>query len=160
VAVPRIGNAAAGFERLGMPYHEARARLACASLQAGTDTGAATDGARRAFAVFDRLGAPLDLQQARKLLRDLGATPSRGRAKRDTGTPFSPRELEVARLVAAGHTNAEVATQLFVSPRTVTTHLDRIYSRLGLSSRVALTRYLADGGWLEDPSTRGRTADT
>jgi DNA-binding NarL/FixJ family response regulator len=84
------------------------------------------------------------------LLRSLGAVPSRGRARRDTGTPLSPRELEVARLVASGLTNAEVATELFVSPRTVTTHLDRIYTRLQLSSRVALTRYLADSGLLDD----------
>lgn len=39
---------------------------------------------------------------------------------------------------------------MWISPRTVTTHLDRIYAKLGLSSRLALTRYLADSGLLED----------
>jgi DNA-binding CsgD family transcriptional regulator len=59
----------------------------------------------------------------------------------------------VARLVAAGLTNAEVAGELFISPRTVSTHLDRIYARLGLSSRAALTRYLADSGLLDSSIT-------
>jgi DNA-binding NarL/FixJ family response regulator len=61
---------------------------------------------------------------------------------------LSVRELEVARAVASGLSNAEVAAALFISPRTVTTHLDRIYARLGLGSRAALTRYLADEGLL------------
>ncbi|MDN5803124.1 MAG: LuxR C-terminal-related transcriptional regulator [Microlunatus sp.] len=42
-----------------------------------------------------------------------------------------------------------MATRLFISPRTVSTHLEHIYHRLGLSSRTALTRYLADSGLLD-----------
>jgi DNA-binding NarL/FixJ family response regulator len=50
----------------------------------------------------------------------------------------------VAQLVAQGLSNAAVAQQLYLSPRTVTTHLDNIYRRLGLRSRQELARYIAE----------------
>lgn len=53
---------------------------------------------------------------------------------------LSPRETEVLRLVANGLTDAEVAKQLHLSRRTVTTHLSSIYEKLGVSSRAAATR--------------------
>lgn len=62
--------------------------------------------------------------------------------------PLSSRQLEVARLVALGMTNTEIAAQLRVSPRTVSSHLDHIYDRLGIGSRAALTRALALAGEL------------
>ena len=46
------------------------------------------------------------------------------------------------RLVAGGLTDAQVAEQLVISPRTVNTHLSSIYSKLGLSSRTAATCYV------------------
>jgi DNA-binding CsgD family transcriptional regulator len=64
---------------------------------------------------------------------------------------LSDRQLEVARLVAGGMTNADIAKRLGISPRTVASHLDHIYTRLGLRSRAALTRWLADAGLLGDP---------
>lgn len=62
---------------------------------------------------------------------------------------LSDRQLEVARLVAGGMTNADIAEQLGISPRTVASHLDHIYTRLGIGSRAALTRWLADAGLLQ-----------
>ncbi|MBV9787232.1 MAG: tetratricopeptide repeat protein [Chloroflexi bacterium] len=59
---------------------------------------------------------------------------------------LTARELEVIRLVAAGLTDAEVATRLCVSPRTVNSHLRSIYSKLGVSSRTAATRLAIDRG--------------
>jgi DNA-binding NarL/FixJ family response regulator len=47
----------------------------------------------------------------------------------------------VLRLVAQGLTNEQVAEQLVISPRTVDTHLTSIYSKIGVSSRAAATRY-------------------
>ncbi|MGH3264823.1 MAG: LuxR C-terminal-related transcriptional regulator, partial [Trebonia sp.] len=149
LASERLASSAESFDQLAMPYLAARARLAGGTAILGHDDTRAADETRRALEVFDRLGAPGDAQQARQVLRSLGVVPSRGRARARTGAAMSTRELEVARLVATGLSNADVATRLFVSPRTVTTHLDRIYTRLGLSSRVALTRYLADSGLLE-----------
>ena len=54
---------------------------------------------------------------------------------------LSAREVEVLRLVAQGLTNTQVAQQLVISPRTVNWHLTTIYSKLGISSRSAATRY-------------------
>lgn len=64
----------------------------------------------------------------------------------DDDIPLSKRELEVAKLVAQGLTSQEVATELGISPRTVTTHLSNIYERLGLPGRAALARYIVKRG--------------
>jgi ATP/maltotriose-dependent transcriptional regulator MalT len=57
---------------------------------------------------------------------------------------LTAREVEVLRLVAQGLTDAQVAEQLIVSPRTVNFHLSSIYSKLGVSSRAAATRYAVE----------------
>ena len=54
---------------------------------------------------------------------------------------LSAREVEVLRWVALGLTDAQVAEQLVISPRTVTSHLSSIYNKLGVSSRAAATRF-------------------
>ncbi|HET7388057.1 MAG TPA: AAA family ATPase [Nocardioidaceae bacterium] len=149
-AAPLLVEARSGFHRLGLATHAAWARLRAAQALRETDADTATTYADEALTFFESMGSPQPAQQARELLRSLGVTPSRGRARSRGDGPLSARELEVARLVAAGLTNAEVATELFISPRTVSTHLDRMYARLGVSSRVALTRYLADSGLLDD----------
>ena len=64
--------------------------------------------------------------------------------------PFglTPRELDVLRLVAEGFTDPEVAERLFVSPRTVSSHLTSVYTKLGVSSRTAATRLAVAHGLL------------
>jgi predicted ATPase/class 3 adenylate cyclase/DNA-binding CsgD family transcriptional regulator len=57
---------------------------------------------------------------------------------------LTEREVEVLRLVAQGLTDAQVAEQLVISPRTVNGHLRSIYSKLGVTSRAAATRYTLD----------------
>ena len=67
---------------------------------------------------------------------------------------MSPREIEVLRLLALGHTNAEMADQLHLSARTVETHRARIMRKLGRRSRAELVRYALDRGLLGDgPAT-------
>jgi RNA polymerase sigma factor (sigma-70 family) len=61
---------------------------------------------------------------------------------------LSPREQEVAQLVAQGMTNVEIAEQMGVTRRTVATHLERIYERLGIHSRAELAHFVARGGEL------------
>jgi len=54
---------------------------------------------------------------------------------------LSPREVEVLRLLVAGASNREIAEQLFVSPRTVQTHLTNIFGKLGVGTRTAAIAY-------------------
>jgi two-component system, NarL family, response regulator NreC len=71
-------------------------------------------------------------------------------------TPAGPpgdmteRELEVLRLIALGHTNNEIAGQLYLSVRTVETHRAHIQQKLGLSTRAELVRYALDHGLMND----------
>jgi predicted ATPase/DNA-binding CsgD family transcriptional regulator len=59
---------------------------------------------------------------------------------------LTSREVEVLGLVAAGMTSAQVATELFLSPRTVEAHLSSIYHKLGVNSRSAATRFALEHG--------------
>jgi two-component system response regulator NreC len=62
---------------------------------------------------------------------------------------LSERELEVLRLIALGHTNAEIGEQLYLSVRTVETHRAHIQQKLRLASRAELVRYALEHGLLE-----------
>jgi two-component system response regulator NreC len=70
--------------------------------------------------------------------------------KRAEEDPLSERESEVLRLLALGHTNQEIAKQLFISVRTAETHRAHIMQKLRLSSRAELVRYALDRGLLEE----------
>jgi DNA-binding NarL/FixJ family response regulator len=52
--------------------------------------------------------------------------------------PLTPQQLQIASLAAAGLTNKQIAERLFLSPRTVSTHLYQIFPKLGITSRAAL----------------------
>ena len=58
----------------------------------------------------------------------------------ELGEPITPAELDVIKLVAEGLGNKEIASRLFVSPRTVQAHLSHVYAKLGLTSRVQLAQ--------------------
>jgi len=66
------------------------------------------------------------------------------------GGELSERELEVLRLVALGHTNAEIAAALFVSVRTVESHRAHVQQKLGLKTRADLVHYAREHALLED----------
>src|SRR5213076_2745915 len=70
--------------------------------------------------------------------------------KRVEQDPLSDREREVLRLLALGHTNQEIATQLYISVRTAETHRAHIMQKLRLSSRADLVRYALAEGLLEE----------
>jgi two-component system response regulator NreC len=61
---------------------------------------------------------------------------------------LTEREVEVLRLIALGHTNAEIAQQLFLSVRTVESHRAHIQQKLGRSTRAELVRYALDHGFV------------
>ncbi len=64
--------------------------------------------------------------------------------------PLSDREREVLRLLALGHTNQEIASQLYLSVRTAETHRARIMQKLGLETRAELVRHAIDRGLLAE----------
>ena len=74
-------------------------------------------------------------------------TEERKRAEED---PLSEREREVLRMLALGHTNQEIAKQLYISVRTAETHRAHIMQKLRLSSRAELVRYALAQGLLEE----------
>jgi two-component system response regulator NreC len=78
----------------------------------------------------------------------LGARLAAGETNSD-GDELSERERDVLRLIALGHTNAEVAEQLFISIRTVESHRAHIQQKLSLSSRAELVRYALAHGLVE-----------
>ena len=96
----------------------------------------ARDHLRAALDLCERLGARPWADRARSELRASGETPRRRQA--GSAEQLTPQELQVARLVAAGATTKETASQLFLSPRTIDAHLRGIYAKLGITSRSQL----------------------
>ncbi len=104
---------------------------------------------RAALDGFEGLGASAWAERARVELRASGQTAR----KRDASTrdELTAQELQIARFVAEGLTNREVAAQLFLSPRTIDFHLRNVYKKLGITSRTALARLDLDS---ESPASR------
>ena len=100
------------------------------------DTAMAITEARAALSCFERLGAAPRRDQAAALLRALGDT-ARTRPQRpdDLAGALSVREQEVLELVRQGLSNAEIASRLFISPKTAEHHVGRILTKLGVRSR-------------------------
>lgn len=146
-ATAAFGRASVGFAALAMPYEAAIARLDWAEVIAGEGSADERDRAAAQLSenldVLDRLGARPAADRTRRLLRHFGVRPAVAPRSRRPGQ-LSPREDEIARLVAEGLSNMEIAERLFISQRTVTTHLQRIYQRLGVGSRTGLTRYVVE----------------
>jgi HD-GYP domain-containing protein (c-di-GMP phosphodiesterase class II) len=78
----------------------------------------------------------------------LGATGQRVRRRREGPDGLTPREVEVLLLLARGASNKEIAKRLVVSPKTVGSHVEHIYSKIGCSTRVAASLYAMQHGLL------------
>jgi DNA-binding NarL/FixJ family response regulator len=116
-----------------VPYEAARCRLTAA---------------RACRALDDEASAAMELDAARVVFSDLGAGQALAAAEAEWSTVSTPqpgglsdREAEVLRLVAAGETNREIASDLFLSEKTVERHLSNIFGKLGVSSRSAATAW-------------------
>ena len=128
-----LRHACTAWQELEAPYEAARARvligLACRELGDDDTAEMELDSARW---TFQRLGAVPELARVEALSR---------RAAAKAAGRLTAREVQVLRLVAAGKTNRSIATDLFLSEKTVARHLSNIFTKLGLSSRAAATAY-------------------
>ena len=134
-----VAGAAAGAP-LQVAY--SRAMLGRALAAAGDRTGAIAV-LREAEQELDAFGSLRPRDETRRELRKLGArAESRGpRAAGDSGLEaLSRREAEVAEMVCDRMTNREIAAALFLSEKTVETHVRHVFHKLGVSSRVAVAR--------------------
>jgi DNA-binding NarL/FixJ family response regulator len=135
-------RAAQVAERAGDPWTAATARLHEADAAAATGAAArAADALRAAHDTATRLGA-------RPLLDDIAALSRRARISVEVAAAptitvggverlgLTPREAEVLALVAAGRTNREIGTRLYVSEKTASVHVSNILRKLGVTTRV------------------------
>jgi DNA-binding CsgD family transcriptional regulator len=125
------------------PEAAAREELACAAAAAG-DRDRAVAALDAALAGYQRMGAVPDRDRAVGRMRALGVRRGSREAHRDVSfgwASLTVTETRIAALVREGLTNREIGTRLFVSPRTVQTHVSHILQKTGLHSRVEIARF-------------------
>ncbi|MET7737191.1 LuxR C-terminal-related transcriptional regulator [Streptomyces sp. NPDC005402] len=103
----------------------------------------ARDRLHSALEAFDHFGSPHCAARARAELRALGAPAAPTHAV-DPAARLTAQQLLVARMVAEGATNREIAARLALSPRTIDHHLRGVFTRLGIRSRIDLVRLIAE----------------
>ena len=144
-AAAQAMEAAAAADEIDARIDAARSRtLAGRALHAAGERDQAIAVLTEAAAALDECGAVRYRDEAERELRRLGRRDHRRRGgARGEGEglgSLSPRELEIARLVVDRRTNPEIAAELFLSPKTIETHLRNTFRKLGVSSRTELAR--------------------
>jgi len=126
----------------GWPFPRARVELAYGEwLHKQRQDSAARAHLRAAIETFDALGVIPWSERARQLLRATGET-SRPRIP-EARDQLSPQELQIAQLAAEGLSNREIGQKLYLSHRTISSHLYRVFPKLGITSRTEL-QYVLD----------------
>jgi DNA-binding CsgD family transcriptional regulator len=137
-ALAVLRRAWTAWQDLEAPYEAARVRvlagLACRQLGDGDTAEMELDAARR---VFQELGAAPDLAHLAKISRT---------AKLEAAGGLTTREVQVLALVAAGKSNRAIASELFLSEKTIERHVSNIFTKLGVGSRTAAAAYAFDHG--------------
>jgi DNA-binding NarL/FixJ family response regulator len=140
-ALAAATRAAELADSVGAVIQAARARTLGGRALAGSDPEAAVALLERAESELAACGALRLRDEAARELRRLGRKAG-ARRRRATGgeglASLSGREREVADLVALGRTNREIAGELFLSEKTVESHMSRLFAKLGVSSRAAV----------------------
>ena len=144
-AAERALASVAAADAAGVPVEAARSRtVAGQALAAAGEKARALETLQHAAAELDARGARRYRDEAERELGKLGHRVHRrtGAGKTDAGgiDSLTERELQVARLVVDRKTNPEIAADLFLSQKTVETHLRNIFRKVGVSSRVELAR--------------------
>jgi DNA-binding CsgD family transcriptional regulator len=142
-AVAAFGAARREHTRRSMPFELARTLL-CegAALRRWRRPAAARSILREALGLFERLGARPWAARAEAELAATGIRVVSSRPRAALIDALTPQELQIARMVADGLNNSEAAAAMFLSRKTVETHLTRVYRKLGIRSRTDLTRVL------------------
>ncbi|MFD7028627.1 AAA family ATPase [Streptomyces sp. NPDC059917] len=135
-AISAFEGARAQYDRLPAPYPAALAAEGATRCRLAQGDGDAASAFRALADVFALLGAPRDAARCRHAYRSTGAVAPSRRGRRGYGEQLSPREHEVARLLADGHTNREIAQTLFLSVRTVEQHVVNVLRKLKVRSRT------------------------
>ena len=145
-AIPQVSERSPGTSVVVLTMQEDPS-FARTALQAGARGYVLKDSANTELVEAVRRTAAGETYLAPRLGAALAAT-----AAAPSGPPddLTPRELEVLRLIALGHTNAEIGAQLFLSIRTVESHRAHIQQKLRRSTRAELVRYALDHGLLDD----------
>jgi DNA-binding NarL/FixJ family response regulator len=133
-----LQDALAGFARAQLPMELARTRLELARALAEPSPEVAVAEAKAALEEFERLQAARHADAAGALLRSLGAPVRTG--PKGTGA-LTRRETEVLQLVGAGLSNPEIAERLYISRKTVETHVGNLLAKLGLRNRAEAAAY-------------------
>lgn len=118
------------------PLHAAMATERAGESFSGVDRDLAERHFRAAADIFDRSGASWELHRVERHLRELGTSWQRRRGRKGYGQSLSPREAETVELARAGKTNKEIASILFVSEKTVESHLASARRKTGFARRV------------------------
>jgi DNA-binding CsgD family transcriptional regulator/tetratricopeptide (TPR) repeat protein len=127
---------------IGSPFERALTQIELANLRLRTDREAAVAMLRDARSVCERLGAHPAMSRIDRMVEE--SRPESPSPNQTTG--LTPREIEVLRLVAQGLTDADIGDRLWISPRTVSHHLQSIYGKLGIRTRSAATRFAMEQG--------------
>ncbi|MGX1542531.1 LuxR C-terminal-related transcriptional regulator [Streptomyces adustus] len=148
-------EALARHDLVGGDFEHARTQLLFGNwLRRRRRPGEARGRLRDALVAFERCGAGAWARQARAELRATGDAPAA--EPRGPLVRLTPQQLRIARFVAEGATNREVAMRLSVSPRTVDHHLRNVFALLGVRSRIELARFVdredASGGGPGEPT--------
>ena len=130
------------LDALGAPFEAARSRLVLAELSRGSDT---VHHLELALVAFEQLGAAPWERRAREALARAGEVPAPSH-ELNVAALLSPSEARVALSVAQGRTNLETAQALYLSVKTVETHLSSVYRKLGVRTRTELAVLLARSG--------------
>ncbi|WP_232085179.1 LuxR family transcriptional regulator [Arthrobacter sp. SO5] len=135
------------------PFDHARVRLSYGTwLRRSREQNLARAELEEALSVFDRVGAEPWAERTRRELRAAGGSPARSGGTRGALSSghalLTGQELEIATLAARGLSNKEIGAQLFLSPRTIGSHLYKVFPKLGISSRGELRNAL--GGDVAD----------
>ena len=134
-ALRRVGLAIDTARNCGLRYHQAWAHLYRAEI------GFVDAGSRDDYVI--------DIETATEIFEDLGAKAGLSRldrlrsrySRRSNVAGLTNREIEVVRLVAEGRTDVEIGEALYISPRTVSTHISNMLNKTGTNNRVELTAW-------------------